>query len=169
MGGRMCLKLLEQLSEKVNQIFLLAPDGLHLPFGYRLMLSLPLSVKYWLINRMQYASFYVRFSKGLYRFRIINDGQLKFVLWNLGNEDRHRRLINTWLALIHFQYKLPDIKKIIQTQSIPTTIFLGKYDKIIPPNAADDFQKDMPHITICSIDTGHRIVGELLNHALAAR
>ncbi len=157
MGGRVCLTALESVPKYIQQVVLLASDGLvfnsfyHFVtqniFGKRIFRS-------FLRDPKPYEPI-ISFAR---RSNIVNQSKYKFATKYLDSEEERKFLLQVWPAM---RLLIPDhniLNKNVREHNIPVDVFMGKYDRVIPLSHAYKLHKKIPSINIHVLEKGHRIL-----------
>ncbi|MEL6864296.1 MAG: alpha/beta fold hydrolase, partial [Bacteroidota bacterium] len=99
-GGRVLLYLLPKWAKRVDQYFLLSPDGLATP-GMRWSLRLPIALQKGIQRLLSGWSLQPLF-KTLHRLGWLSFHQQYFLSYHLGDRERQARLFAYWRSLRHF-------------------------------------------------------------------
>lgn len=162
MGGRIGLSLLQPLGDRVEQVILLAPDGLRINPWYRLATESRPG------NRLfrQVMSAPGPFRKLLHlgnRLGIVNDSIMKFVERYVNDPGMRELVYRVWTTLRRFSISPAKAKHLLRERGIPLVMIFGRYDRIIPPSLGLAFIRGWESGARLEIlDTGH-----LLLHAKA--
>ena len=164
LGGRVCLAIMEQLPELMEKIVLLAPDGLRVDPYYSFFTQNrvgKLVFRDLLLRPMPY----FRFMSVLHTLKLVHPKRYKFALHFLGDKERRQKLLEVWPAMRHIMPVPGIVKEVIRKHKIRLIIFMGAYDKIMPPSLARRFQSGLDTVAVNIIDKGHR----LLDHETAVQ
>lgn len=154
-GGRVCLKLMEMVPEKIEQVLLIAPDGLVLHplyvFATRTTVGKFLFRKFLTGGRK-----YNRLIDGLYQSNFVDPARYKFAMRFLNDPNQRQLLLRVWPNM---RLLLPNKKKVrenIIRRGIWTDIFMGRYDHIITLRQGKAFVKGMPEfVRLHQLAKGH--------------
>jgi len=160
-GGRVILSLLSGLGESIDEIYLLAPDGLDREYIKRATM-LPLTVRKLLQRFLKNPGWYLGLVSGLNKLGLLKDYSFRFVQLNFANERRRKRLFLSWNSIDDFTLNHREIKSLIRRYEIPIKLILGKKDLVIPGDAWKKWAKDFTQVELHVIDTDHRMLGEEL-------
>lgn len=159
LGGRIALALVEQMPGQIEAAYLAAPDGLvpnpvyrfvtRNAIGRRLFQNMVKDPK----KHLQLIAWFR--SKGW-----IDAGRQQFVEYFLGSKHAREFLGNAWPAVQELVPSISKVRAAIDAQRIPVHLFMGKWDKVIPPKNATAFAKDSPNIFIHVLDKGHRVLDD---------
>jgi len=154
MGGKFLLATLEGMPQRVEHLYLIAPDGIRTSTWYSL-------ASYPILFRKYFRSMIVRpwrfFS--LMRFLravgILDDGLAKFASTQMDTRRKRRRVYYTWVMFRKLRFDKKRIARLINHHGISTDIFIGRYDKII---TADGMKKLTIHLNsykLHALESGH--------------
>lgn len=142
LGGKFALTTLEGYPNRVNALWLLAPDGIKTSFWYSLA-TYPTMFRslfrsmirqhnrfLWIINRLS--------STGL-----VDKGLIKFANFQMNTEAKRERVYYSWVVFRHLRSDLKHIANIINTNNIQLTLIAGKYDNVI---RAEDMHRLLKHV-----------------------
>jgi len=160
LGGRIALSLYQAISQQVEKLVLLAPDGLKVNFWYWL------STQTWLGNKffaftMKHPGWFFGFIKMLNKIKMINASIFKFVTYYV-NDDKARNFLYTrWTTLRKLKPNLTTIKNYVRTNNTPVRIIYGKHDRIILSSVGEKFRLGIEeYCTIKVIASGHQVLHE---------
>lgn len=160
LGGRIVLQLTIAYAERINRVFLLAPDGLKISRWYRF-------VTHWRIGRRLFKRVVVNPNNffaiaGFFRkLRLVGAKQYKFALGNFDTKEKREKVYNVWMI---FRNILPDpyiVKVSLDENQVILHLVFGAYDTIIPSVWGKKFSKglDTP-VTFDVLEMGHNLLKE---------
>lgn len=156
MGGRVCLTMLEIMPDKIDQLLLIAPDGLALNplyyFATRTLLGKHLFMRFFRAPER-----YLKWVDWLKKKRLLDPSRHRFAMHYLGSETERSFLMKVWPGMSRLLPSRRKIRKIIREREIPVYIFMGSYDRIIPPAKAKNFVSGLPGIQLFVLEKGHRV------------
>jgi len=165
-GGRATLSMLPAFADQLDEIILLAPDGLD--EGYmRRATFLPKGIRKFLQRILKKPNWYLSLVSGLNKIGLLKDYSLHFVKLNFANPKRRKRLFLFWNSIDEFQIKPTAVRELLNQKKIPVQIVLGKQDFVIPGAAWKEWAKELDLVELTELDANHRIVGEALNAYLS--
>jgi len=164
-GGRVILSLLPDLKDSIDEIILLAPDGLDEGY-FRRATFLPKSIRKTLQRFLKNPGWYVGLVGFLNRIGLLKDYSFKFVKVNFENAKRRKRLFLYWNSIDCFHLNPATTKQLLNESEIPLKIVLGKRDYVIPAAAWKDWAKSLNKVQLDEIDANHRLIGSTLNDYL---
>lgn len=158
MGGRAALDLLENFSDNVERVVLVAPDGLFLNIWYWITTQTSLGNKAFDYT-MDKPGWFFSLVNISGKLRIINKSIIKFVYHYLDDREQRLLLYKRWTCMRKVKPNLLIIKKICAEKNIHLNFLFGKYDRIILSKRAAIFQ-NAKNITITIIESGHQLLKE---------
>ncbi len=164
-GGRAILSLLPKLYEVVDELFLLAPDGLDEGYMRRATL-VPLSIRHLTQRFLKKPSWYIGLVKALNKIGLLKNHSYQFVKLNFANASRRKRLFLYWNSIDDFKIDTTACARILNKEKIPTHIILGNRDFVIPGAAWKDWAKGLEKVKLTELDEDHRLIGEELDEYL---
>jgi pimeloyl-ACP methyl ester carboxylesterase len=141
-GGSYALKCIEVLPEKIEQVILIAADGISFNPGQYMVAYTRLGrniYKHYLKN----PSYAIKFTLLLRRWKILSHKYHKFLSYQMNTPHLRQQVYEVWTNSKNIW---PDRKKftsLINQYQIPLMLVYGKFDKIISPNAGKKFLKDV--------------------------
>jgi pimeloyl-ACP methyl ester carboxylesterase len=158
MGGRIALHLLQKVPKKIERVVLIAPDGLHANFWYRLSTQTLIGNKFFK-RTMQQPGLFFLFFNAAGKINILNESIIKFVHNYLDDKNERMLLYKRWTVLRAFEPNLTAIKNVCTEKNTHLYLLFGNFDKIILSKRAGIF-KETKNIHIKTIDAGHQLLKE---------
>jgi len=157
MGGKFALATLEAFPDRVNEIILLAPDGIKTSTWYSLA-TYPIAFRNFFKSMIANHERFLRIARGAKKLGLIDNGVLRFVETQMDSEEKRKRVYYSWVVFRHLQVDIDKIKRIVEKNNIDLKVFVGRYDKIIRAN-------DMKRLTskIEILDAGHNDIIKKVN------
>ena len=155
MGGRIALRLLQEIPHLIEKAVLLAPDGFHRNRWYRFATH----------NAMGRAIFnqfkknpklIIAIGKRLRKQGILSEQLYNLTYYYINDQTARFLLHDRWISTRHFEPDLKLLKQIISKFHIPVEMVFARHDKIIVADHGIAFIKGLEsfaHVHI--IDTGH--------------
>ena len=157
LGGRICLTITELLPDAIDKLVLIAPDGLKKnPFyGFATANSIG---KILFNTVIKNPTGFIRLADLFHKLKIIDASRHKFVTQYLRTQESRDFLCNVWNTLSEIVPNLENVKKVIRDYKIPVIIFMGRFDRIIPPANANKIKKYSDNVQIHILPKGHRVL-----------
>ncbi len=169
LGGRIVLKLLEIIPEKIERIILLAPDGIKISPFYKFLTQTQIG-KNVLADVVRDPSTFHFVAKILRNVRLVSEKKYQFAVGNFDTDQKRKKVFLVWMTFRKVFSDAQNLKKIIARFKIPVHLFFGRYDKIIPPAIGLKYRKGFEKlITLDIIDAGHKLLREKNLHEIGRR
>lgn len=156
-GGRVCFSIIHVLPVCIDKVTLLATDGLRIDPYYRFF-TLNYSGKKIFNHLLTKPAPYHSIIKLLRKVKLVDESRYKFVMHYLDNEAGRNQLRKVWPSLTELVPPIAELKETIQRHKICITIFMGKYDRVIPPALAFKFKTGLDTVRVHILEKGHRLV-----------
>ncbi|KAF0239410.1 MAG: alpha/beta hydrolase fold [Chitinophagaceae bacterium] len=168
MGGRMAMKIMELIPEQIEQLILVAPDGLHKNkwqwFTSNTYLGNQL-FKYTMKN----PSWILGSLKVTEQLNLMNMSIQKFIHYYLDDAQQRAELYKIWTTNRKFRPHLGRLKKLIAKHQVRMVLIFGKHDRIILTKRGTRFSQNLEHlITVKEIEAGHQLLQEKYAKTIAA-
>lgn len=160
LGGRIVLKMVELLPEKIERVILLAPDGIHISRLYRLLTNSQIG-KWVFKQSITNPSIFFKVAIFLRKTRLVSEKKFQFARQNFDTEEKRQKVFLIWMVFRKIISRKSDIKTIIRKHRISFDLFFGKYDMIIPPSIGRSLQKGVSEFVILNVlEAGHKLLKE---------
>jgi len=154
MGGRFVLATLEAFSDKIDNAFLIAPDGISKHPLYSFATGFAPARR--LFRRcMKHPKTFFRAVKYLENTGIINQSLQRFTQHVLNTPEKRQTVFNSWIAFRPLQFDIPKLYAKTQADHVELFLFIGKYDKLLPPKAVKKLSDLMPEQYYQILQSGH--------------
>jgi pimeloyl-ACP methyl ester carboxylesterase len=158
LGGRIVLKLLEIVPEKIERVILLSPDGIRSSRFY-LFLTQTIIGKNVFTDVIKNPSSFHQLAGFLRKSKIISEKRYQFAISNFDSDQKRKKVYQVWMTLRKISSKNKKIKSILKEYKIPLHLFFGRHDKIIPPSIGINYRKGYEKLISMEIlETGHRLL-----------
>ncbi len=159
MGGRVCLGILEQMPHQIQQVTLLAADGMARDFYYHFFTRNFLG-KRMFRHMLTKPAAYFKTLDLLRGLKLLDESRYKFVMHYLGTEKSRRQLSQIWPAMSDMMPDVEKVKGFISRFRIPVHIFMGKFDRVMPPGLAENFKSGLETVHLHIVEKGHGILDQ---------
>jgi pimeloyl-ACP methyl ester carboxylesterase len=166
-GANLALILLEEYPELIEEIILMAPDGLAVYKGFDFLTRQPVG-KYFFRRATESKWLAPSILRKLKKVRFIDDS-LYNIAFNEIDTEKKRRDVYYTLNLIRLLQ--PDINKIadlINLHQIKCTLIFGRDDKLFPRSAAATFINRLNNADVHEVPLGHWLVVPALDAYLTS-
>lgn len=154
MGGKFVLATLKIYPELVEELILVAPDGIKTNGWYSLA-TYPLFLRHlfkWTINHPSPLFHVMNIMRSL---KIIDKGIIKFAKLQMNSPMKRYRVYSSWVVFRHLIFDMDEIATLINKKNITTTMFLGAYDKIMTRNNMDNLLLKLKLYDLKELKCGH--------------
>lgn len=157
MGARPALCLTGYLSEKVEKLVLLAPDGLSKNIWYYL-------ATHNFYGRLLFRQVVrkpekiARYRQKLVKLRLVHKPAAKIAQTNLKTQSNRERVLIDWTFTRNFIPNQRFILSKIRKKSIPLLLFMGAKDVIFPVELGRQFIQGLPSAALHVLNCGHQIL-----------
>lgn len=159
MGGRVALCVVQQLAEKLDRLYLLAPDGLKDNSWHRFATQTRTG------NRLfRYCTYHPELFFGLLHtwrgLRFISRGLHKFAFNSMNTLQKRERVYFVWTCMSKMMPDRKQCKQLLRKYKIQTLLMFGKYDRVIPPVLGVRFIDGTFPCEMLVLEKGHQLIGE---------
>lgn len=160
MGGRLALSLLENYPAGIQQLVLLAPDGLHT------------NTWYWLSTQTRTGNRLFRYTVNhpgwlftlvkLGRFtRLLHPSVCKVALYYMSAPASRQLLYSRWTGLRLFKPGVKQLRRNIARHQVPVHLIFGRFDHIILSKNAAPLSEGLEQwVSVVLLDAGHQLLKE---------
>lgn len=165
LGAKVALVTAEVFPDKVEALYLLAPDGIKRRWIYSfatssLMKSLFRSI-------IMYPALFQQVVKFLMFLKLVDKSVLRFASIQMNSRDKRRRVYYTWTVYKGIMPNLDKLVKQLNERKTKVEVFIGKYDRIIKSEHVKPLVDKMPNALLKFMNSGHNnLVEEVSKHIL---
>ncbi|MCC2547752.1 alpha/beta hydrolase [Hymenobacter sp. BT175] len=154
MGAKFALTTLEAFPDRVEQLWLIAPDGIRPQFWYSLATYPP-----WMRGILGQAVLrperLLRFIGALGQRRLVHPNLVSFARWQLENREKRLRVYRSWVGFRQLVFDVKHLAALLNRQPTPVTFFLGRHDRVIPHAGLQQFIASLQRAHTVLLETGH--------------
>ena len=157
LGGKFVLATAESFPAQTEAIFLLAPDGIKTSFWYSLATYPILFRKFFksMIDHPGRLAVIIGFLKSL---GLMDKGLIRFVEYQMNTVEKRSRVYYSWVVFRRLAVDMRIIAAMINHYSIPLTLIIGKYDKVIKARNMNRLLKQLKSYRLEIVESGHNDV-----------
>ena len=145
LGGRIVLSLLEQVPERIERVFLAAPDGLKTRPWYRGLADSKLgralykrfvvdpTVTHAIINTLRFV-------------RLMNERMHRFLMGQTDSRAKRQLVHDVWLSYRLIEPDLARVAANAKAHGISVHLFFGVNDRVIRPAFGENLRKHAPNV-----------------------
>ena len=159
MGGRFALATLETFSDQIDKAFLIAPDGVseHPLYTLASRFSPTRKLFHWL---MQHPEILFKTAGALQKIGIVHSSLYRFTKHVLNTPEKRLSIYSSWVAFRKLHFDIPVLYQTVKSQEIKLYLFIGKYDKLLPPSAVKKLSGLLPVENYLVLQSGHSMLVE---------
>jgi pimeloyl-ACP methyl ester carboxylesterase len=160
MGGRIALHITQLLPTQIDQLTLLAPDGLSFNF-WRWLGS-----ETWIGSKLlHYTIQHPAWLKGLVnkaeKWHVIHRSLADFIGYYINDEEHRKTLYRRWISMRRFMPASKKLKPLIKKNHIRVRMLFGAFDRVIPYQGGEKFMRGIEALaTLEVVDAGHNLLSE---------
>ncbi|MCX8491723.1 MAG: alpha/beta hydrolase [Cyclobacteriaceae bacterium] len=164
LGGKFAMITAEGFPSLVNELTLLAPDGIKTSFWYSLA-TYSIAVRALFKSMILHPNRLYHLTKLLRRLKIVDQGLLRFAEAQMDTEEKRRRVYFTWVYFRHLKPDLTLLPSLLNDYTIPCRLLIGKYDKVIQADNMKAFVGEIEKIRFEVIEAGHNdLIAKSITH-----
>jgi pimeloyl-ACP methyl ester carboxylesterase len=161
LGGRIALCLIQKLPHRINELFLVAPDGLNKAW-HEIFVT-----KTWLGKHL-YGRIIV--NPGLFfslvnilsSLKLITPKLRQFILSNMDDNRKRLLIYRTWKVFSNLQPDLDLISHYLNTRKIRLELIFGQFDQIIKPVFEKKLTRKLKKkVPVHILDSGHLLLSKV--------
>jgi len=165
LGGKIALATVEFFASQIDEVILLAPDGVKINAWYNVAVYPEWGRK--LFYRFVKKPAFVFTTARLLKFAgLVSTRFHKFLHLQTDSEEKRQKVYNVWLTIKDLEVELPHVKSLLNKYDIKSYIFIGKYDRVITIKIGTRFARGLKHCKFLKLDKGHNLFTESLNEPL---
>lgn len=168
LGGRFALTTIEGFANRLDQLILIAPDGITQNIWYQIATESVVGRNLFRYV-LQHLSFLNVFSHSLTRLGLLNRTVMRFTEISLSTTEQRKRVYQSWTQFRRIKPDLDKIATLLNTNSIQVHFFTGAYDRLVPGTHILPLTKKLWHYEVTVLKTGHNRLIELTAEQLGNR
>ena len=130
LGGKFAMATADSFPQKVKHLFLLAPDGIKTSTWYSLA-TYPLATRSLFKSMIEKPERFFIVIKIARKLNLVDKGIVRFVENQMNTRAKREQVYLTWVFFRHIKVALGTFAQLMNNHSIPVTVIVGKYDKVI--------------------------------------
>lgn len=154
LGGKVALSLVHRNPEKVERLYLIAPDGIKTSFWYSLA-TYPVFFRNLLKRIVLKPWFFYMLVKTLRTMHLVDKGILRFANAQMDTVKKRYRLYHTWVCYKELKPQTTELIQVLKNTDIDIWLYLGVYDKIITRENLYLFTSQLPKLKLSMLYVGH--------------
>jgi len=154
LGGKFALASVEMFSERIDELFLVAADGVKTSFWYRLA-TYPFLARKLFKSMILHSNRFFSIGSFFHSIGLLENGVLRFAESQMNTEEKRSRVYYSWVVFRHLDFSMKVLAEVINRFKIGTTLLVGKYDKVIPPQNMNHLITRLQHGKLEVAEVGH--------------
>jgi len=158
LGGRLVLKLVEMIPERIHHILLLAPDGVKKSRWYYFATHHFIGKR--LFRRVVYKPKLLFALVNIFKaLGIITEKLKKFVYAQFGEKENRLKILHVWNTYSIITPRVRQVKSMLQQYNIKALIFTGTYDPVLDEKIGHILQVGIEdQVKWVKIQAGHNLL-----------
>ena len=154
LGAKFALATLEAFPSRIEEVFLIAPDGISTNPWYSLA-TYPLLLRKAFKSMIDNHDRFTSLGRTLSKIGLVDKGLLRFAEYQMDTVEKRKRVYYSWVVFRHLEFDMKSISELINTYDIDLTVVVGKFDKVIKPEKMNRLLQHVPVHRFEIIEAGH--------------
>jgi pimeloyl-ACP methyl ester carboxylesterase len=154
LGGRFVFATLEALPNKIENIYLIAPDGVKTNFWYNLA-TYPIALRSLFKSMILHPNRFFSVATFINQAGLADKGLIRFAESQMKTEEMRKRVYYSWVIFRLLKFDMLQIAHLIRKHTIKTTMAIGRFDKVITEKNMEKLLNHLPECTLTKLETGH--------------
>jgi pimeloyl-ACP methyl ester carboxylesterase len=168
LGGRFALSTMEAFADRLDQLFLIAPDGITPSQWYKAGTRSGLGR--WLFRYvLRHLSILTHAGHLLTQLGLLNRTAMRFAEISLGTPEQRALVYDTWTRFRLIQPNLDAVGTLLNAGPVQTRFFTGAFDRLVPGDFILPLTKRLRNYELTILQTGHTHLIGLVAGQLAQR
>jgi pimeloyl-ACP methyl ester carboxylesterase len=130
MGGKMALTAIEGFAEKIDEVYLLAADGVDTNFWYTLV-TYPKPLRRFFRGMVTRPELFFRTVEIMGKTKLVHKSLIKFSVFQMNSLKKRHRVYSSWVNFRKLTFNIRHIAKLINQHGIKTKVYIGEFDRVI--------------------------------------
>ena len=154
MGGKFALATIESFAERMDEVYLIAPDGIRTSPWYSLATYPHVFQEYFRSMIVRPNRFFWLINTA-HRMKVVDHGLVKFATNEMDTVKKRRRVYYSWMVFRDLVFDMKKIGALIRSNAIRLTVITGKFDKIIRTEHMTRLTRYVPDAREIVAESGH--------------
>ena len=154
MGGKFALTLVECMPERIEELFLIAPDGIKTSFWYNIA-TYPGWLQQLFKRTVVKPGLFFGLLRMLDKYNMVHKSMLRFAHYQMDSTPKRLRVYRSWVGFRELNFDIRNIVQLLNRHQVPVTMFVGEYDQIIAPKRVAVFVDALEKGELIVLKTGH--------------
>jgi pimeloyl-ACP methyl ester carboxylesterase len=153
-GCRFVMTTVEAFVEQIEDVYLLAPDGIKRSFWYTIS-TYPYLLRQIFKSMILHPSLFRIIIHSLFELRLMKKGLLKFAEHQMNTVEKRRKVYFSWVVFRHLFCDVKEFTELVNYKKIPLTVVVGRKDQVITAKSMNGFLKQLSNARFEILDIGH--------------
>jgi pimeloyl-ACP methyl ester carboxylesterase len=155
MGGRFALITAPPFADRLDEVLLLAPDGITEDPWFNLATSTKAG-RLLLRIFLRYTKLFLALGHGLVRLSLLHAGLLRFAEATMQTPDQRDQIYRSWTGFRTLRTNISIFTKAMTAHGVRVRLFLGEYDAVLPRRHTRPLEKAQEGVCeVTVLPTGH--------------
>ncbi|MCC9136725.1 alpha/beta fold hydrolase [Pontibacter silvestris] len=154
MGGKFALTLVEKVPDRIEELFLIAPDGISTSFWYNIA-TYPGWLQQLFKRTVLKPAPLFKLLNTLNKYKMVHKSLFRFVHNQMDSTSKRLRVYRSWIGFRELSFDIRYIVQLLNKHQVPVTMFLGEFDRVISPKQVSAFVKSLDKGELIMLKTGH--------------
>ena len=160
LGSRFALPVVEAFASRIDQVILIAPDGITHTLWYGLATTT--RTGRWLFRYvLRHLSALNHLGHALVRAGLLNRTAMRFAELSLSTPEQRKLVYDTWTQFRLITPNVDTIATLLNQHSVRVRFFTGSFDRIVPGTFILPLTDQLEHYELTVLKTGHNHLIEL--------
>lgn len=161
LGGRFALATAEAFPDRLDQLLLIAPDGI--TFNRWYWLATESRFGRWLFRyTLRHLSILTTLGHTLTRLGLLNRTVMRFAEIALATPEQRTLVYTSWVQFRKIRSTSKNVSKLLNDKKIQIRFFVGAFDRIVPGTYILPLTSQLQHYELTVLKTGHNRLIELM-------
>lgn len=154
LGGKFVLATLEWFPERIEKLFMIAPDGIKTSFWYSLA-TYPVIFRKFFKSMILHPERFSGIARLTNKLGLADKGLVRFAEYQMNSREKRNQVYYSWVVFRRFKFNTKTIAEIINRHKILLTLIVGRYDKVITVTNMNRLLKKLRNYRLEILETGH--------------
>jgi len=164
MGGKFALATAESFADRLDELWLLAPDGITVSPYYTLATRTAAGRRLfgYFLDHMP---LFHRVGQLLSRLHLVDRSALRFAESTLATPEQRRRVYLSWVGFRELKTDVGALAVLLNKETVRTRFFMGYFDRVLPLSFLTPLTRHLHHYEVTVLKTGHhRLIEKVAAH-----
>ena len=154
MGGRFALATLEAFPDQIENVFLIAPDGVseHPLYSFATRFAPARGIFKW---SMRHPDLFFNVADLLKKTGLIHGSLHRFVMQVLNTPEKRATIYNAWVNFRELRFDIPHLNRLALQKNIRIYLIVGQFDKLLKPDKVQKLTTLLPESQYVILKSGH--------------